>query len=329
MNASLSNLLVLVIAGHAALAVSARAQQPSDAQRVTARELGREGLRALDAGDMATADERLTRAIELYDAPTLRMARANARMRLGHMIAAGEDCRVVMRWPKVAGEPGIYNSTRQQAREMLVRIEEEIPHLTLIVRGKPASITVGREAWPKPMLGVPRPLDPGDHAIRVTTAAGAVVERTVSLRPGGSETVTIDTPPESELVSPLASVESSEPPADPRATADRTPSPDDASQGPPTGAYVLGGVAVALAVGAVVTGVMALDRRADFEAQNHAGVPQATREDLHSDAVAMGWIATACAGAALVTGGISAYLFLAPSDEGAGPSAALGITGRF
>src|SRR6476659_9565676 len=76
------------------------AQDANGASLATARQFGREGLRALEEGDNARADGALSAAIEAHDAPTLRLARGRARRALGRMLAAKEDYAVGARWPE-------------------------------------------------------------------------------------------------------------------------------------------------------------------------------------------------------------------------------------
>ena len=49
-------------------------------ERNIARQLGQDGLLALEQRQFALAESRLSQAIEYYSAPTLRLARARSRM---------------------------------------------------------------------------------------------------------------------------------------------------------------------------------------------------------------------------------------------------------
>jgi hypothetical protein len=77
---------------------------------------------------------------------------------------------------------------------------------------------------------------------------------------------------------------------------------------------------VVFTAAAVVTGLLALNRRSEFNDENRADVPSSEKEDLHDSAVTMSWISTGLTAAAVVSGGLATYLFVAPaSTETAGP----------
>jgi hypothetical protein len=311
-------------------AAGVSAQSSGDAERAAARELGKQGLTALDQGDFAVAEDRLSRAIELHDVPTLRLARARTRRAREKLVSAGEDYRAVLRWPKAPGEPSVFAEARRDARSELDALEPRIPRLTIVLRGGPAKVIVGGVEWPEALIGVPRPMDPGEYVVEVASADAPVDSRRIRLAVGQTETLTLDAPVAvAKGVAPNAAAAAGSaggvslavgndaaptgPDLDAAATA---PAPAPAQHRPRTAAYVTGAVALALAAGVAVTGVLYLDAKSDYEDQNNETTPTETKSELQSKASTIGWICTGLAAGALVTGGISAYLFLAPDSSG-------------
>jgi hypothetical protein len=314
-----------VLAALLLISVGAAAQGSSDGDRAAARELGKQGLTALDQGDFAKAEDRLSRAIALHDVPTLRLARARARRSNDHLVSAGEDYRAVLRWPKSDGEPRVFADARREARLELESLEPRIPRLTLLLKSGPATIKVEGVEWPEALIGVARPMDPGQYVVQVIGAAGQVVSHRVRLEAGQDETLTLEAPEQASaktatVPEPLRVTQSDLPASEqPEVSAAASPSPQNAADdGPGTAAYATGGVALALAVGAVVTGLLYLNYRADFDENNSSEVPTARKQDLRSKASTMGWVATALGGAAFVSGGVSAYLFVSSSERDGG-----------
>jgi hypothetical protein len=321
------SLLVLrhwLLAGCCSLfAASAAAQASSDADRAAARELGKQGLTALDQGNFAVAEDRLSRAIALHDVPTLRLARARARRASEKLVSAGEDYRAVLRWPTVAGEPSVFVDARRDARSELEALEPRIPRLTIVLQGGPATVTVGGFEWPQALIGVARPMDPGEYVVEVHNANRQVESRRVRLVIGQSETLTLAAPVVAAPgVVPSGTAAASQPAAQASGELDLgqpapSPAPSGTKHRSRTAAYVTGAVALTLVVGVAVTGVLYLDARSDYHDHNNAMEDQATKSDLKSKASTMGWICNGLAAGALVTGGISAYLFLAPDSSSA------------
>jgi len=291
---------------------------PSDADRATARELGSAGVAALEAKDYPTAVDRLSRAIALYDAPTLRLARARALRAMGHFVSASEDYHAILvRTPLPNDPPPLVQATRD-AKTELPEVEASIAHLTVTVTGGPADVRVDGADWPTATIGIPRPLDPGEHLVEAVSGGVAVQGQRVTLKPGQDGRV------ELAVTAPSTGAQQPPPGAALAPTGAAMAAPD-ASKPPShsnTAAIVTAAVSGALAVGAVVTGLMAMSRKSDFDEQNRPDVPHDTKEDLRNKASSMALVSTVLTGAAVVAGGISVYLFVAPAhSEQASPHA--------
>jgi hypothetical protein len=129
---------------------SAVAQPTPQAEVEAARKLARQGLEALERHDFLEAEELLSRALTMHDAPTLHFRRAQARVALGRLLAAADDYRVARDWLDAPGEPPVFATTRKDAASELASLEPRIPQLTVEHAAAAASRSAGSSG---PTLG--------------------------------------------------------------------------------------------------------------------------------------------------------------------------------
>lgn len=77
----------------------------------------------------------------------------------------------------------------------------------------------------------------------------------------------------------------------------------------PTSVYIAGGATLALGLGSLVTGIVALDRKSDFDAQNDGRSP-ARADDLRSAGTTLNVVTDVLLVSALIGAGVTAYLFV-------------------
>jgi hypothetical protein len=191
------------------------------------------------------------------------------------------------------------------AQEHMAALEPKLSRLTLVV--PPEADEPGLELWLDGALvgqaarGVPTPIDPGRHV--VAAKAPNKKEWIFALQVGeAADNKTITVPKlESATASPVPAAAAT-PPPESRAAAQ---APTDVVERPvPTSVYVAGGATLALGVGAIVTGALYLDQRADYD-RARAEDPDTARAD-HDSIQTLGfvnialWAATA--GGAALTG---------------------------
>lgn len=332
---------------HVLFASAASAQAPSDSELEAARGLARQGLAALSDRDFATAEDLLSRALAVTDAPIVRLARARARSGLGRLLAAVEDYRAAQRWPKAAGEPAIFATVRTDATRELGALEPKIPRLTVELRGQ-GTVRVAGVVWPAASLGSERLLDPGEYLVEATTARGETSRVNVRLRPGQREVTRLDlvelanqsrdaSPPGSPPAT--AAAQETEPwpsqavpeheQTDPRAA----PSPERHGGANYTAAWVVGGISAGLLVASLATGLRSISLNSEYDKINNDQVDMKLKQQKHDATVQMRWISTALMAGAFVGAGVTTYLVIAPSVETDSGRASLGaqatLTGRF
>lgn len=306
------------------------AQSPNDAvDRAAARRLAAQGFSELEQGQPSAAERSFTRALALYKAPTLYLARGRARLQLSWLLAASEDFRAAASFALAADETPAYASARADAALEWSKLERRLPTLTVQLTGDAKELRVNGVAWPIESVGVARPLDPGRHLVEAVDYHGQVHSSSILLQESNAATVSLSLPARYQAAQALAPAPAAVAVASPAAGSGGPAHPSAPAEALrrdrspiPTAAWVSGGVTLALVAGAVVTGVLALNRRAEYNENNVAGVPMERKRDLRDSAQTMAWVNTAFVGSALLGGGLTTYFLLAqPSADVSAPQA--------
>lgn len=254
------------------LSTSAHAQV-DDETRNAARALAIQGRDAFKAQDYETTVDLMRRAYDLVGAPTVAVFEARALVKLGRLVEAAEAYRRAIRTPIADDSPAAYQQAMSSARAELSELRPRIPKLKVTIEGPGAQepgLEVRMDGKPVPpaLLGVARPVDPGDRKVEAATPSGHGASTTRTLAEGATEEVTL-TLAAGQAPFAVAAMAS---PGDEAAASGATPTSASASAGTmaDTGAtpgrtqrifaYTSLGVGVAgLGVG-LATGLVALDR---------------------------------------------------------------------
>lgn len=236
-------------------------QQPSAADRTTARRLGNEGVVALKAGDFDTAADRFERANDLVPAPSFLVLLARARVGQGRLVEAYEIYRTIIREGVQPDKPEAFKRALADAKQEVKAVEPRLAWVAVNVVGarpEQVEVTLNGSVIPSAALGAQRPVDPG--VLRVEARADgyrpteAVVELTEGqhLPPIELRMVELPKPP------PMVAIQREQP----IMTADGG-EPSFISQNS-LGYIALGLGGAGLAVGAV-TGIIAINRRQELD----------------------------------------------------------------
>ncbi len=168
------------------------AAQVGDAERSAARELFKEGADLQKVGNFAAALDKFQRAERIYSAPTNVLRIAECEAALGQLVEATESYRAAIRTPLPAGSPAAFQSAIDQAKAELAQVEPRVPKL--IVQAAPGTaanpqMQIDGQAVSFALIGVPMPLDPGAHKIRVAVQGFAAFEQEVTLKERETTTV--------------------------------------------------------------------------------------------------------------------------------------------
>lgn len=231
---------------------SAHAQEPSSADRATARTLAQEGYEALRDHDYTKALDRFSRANQLVRAPTLLRDLARAQVGLGRLVDAHETYSTILREGVSSEAPQPWIKAVEDAKTELAALSPRLSWVIINVNG-PAHprVTINGAPVAESSLGVRRAADPGRHEIRALAAGYYTAKKTIEIKEG--ETVNIafdleDSPPDA---APKSEEEAG--------TVEVATVKDPAWRKPVTiGAFALGGAGIA--VGGVF-GILAMTKQ--------------------------------------------------------------------
>jgi hypothetical protein len=168
----------------------AGAQGVDDATRSAARNLGTAGVEAYQAGNFATAHDKLEKAYGALHAPSLGLWSARALVAVGHLVEAGERYREVTRLSVSGGDQAIQKQARADAETELGALSSRIPSVVIgLVGADPTEVqvTIDGTAVAAALLGESRPVNPGKHHV-VGKRGGDVVALDVTLAESEKQT---------------------------------------------------------------------------------------------------------------------------------------------
>src|SRR5688572_25595416 len=167
-------------------------------ERAGARAAADRGYDAFKSGDWAEALDLFERAESLVHSPVQALYIARCHARLGHLIEAQESYLRVVREGMSPGASAAMRAARKEAEEELIPLEPQIPLVTLIVEGQVAggSLEVQQDGRvvPAALLGVSRPLNPGEHTWQASSGSRRSTVETRTIEAGTQTTVTLRLP---------------------------------------------------------------------------------------------------------------------------------------
>ncbi|KYF59360.1 hypothetical protein BE08_07425, partial [Sorangium cellulosum] len=175
-----------------------------------ARALAEEGLALYDKGEYEAALDKLGRADELIQAPTIGLYAARSLERLGRLIEASERYLQVSRMQLDASASDVFKAAVADAEKAYNDLKPRIPKLAVAVRGAPereVQLTIDGKPVPPALVGVSRPVDPGKHVVEgawagrvvrqeitLSERAGRVVRQEITLSERNETAVTLEFP---------------------------------------------------------------------------------------------------------------------------------------
>lgn len=276
-------------------ALSSKAWAQSDEQRANARALAAQGVQASSEGRWQDAVDLFERAESLVDAPTHLLFGARAHAKLHHYVKARELYLRVIRAQLSPDAPRAFRNAQTSASDELKDVEPHIGELTISVRGadpKTAKVIMDGAPVQNVLIGVSRPIDPGEHQIRAEAAGFGAQAKAVTVGDGAKASVVFELVPGSTNADPTSTAL---PVTPPNPSQDSSLSPDQssannaslaaapqpASNGKRIGAYVaLGAGAVGLGVGALFLSSSVSKRsQADKKFQDCGGATGCTNDN--------------------------------------------------
>jgi pentatricopeptide repeat protein len=312
---------------------AAWADEPTAADRATARELAQQGQDALDARKFDLAVDRFTRANDLVHAPTLLLGLAHAYAGLGKLVEAHEMYSRIVHEGVQPNAPRAFQKAFDDAKKEIDAIAPRLAWITINVTG-PANpeATIDAISVPSAALGVRRAVNPGSHEVRASGEGFQAVKRTIQVAEGASVSVSLELEPlGSGAPLPVASAT----PVTPPAAAVAEPSSSNSQQ---SLAYVLLGVGGAGLAAGTVTGVMAIQKHSKLVDNCPGGQCGTDQTSLHNSYKTLGLVSDISFAVGVVGVGSGLYFLLrkpssnAPAQTGVHPYvgvASAGVTGTF
>ncbi len=159
----------------------------------TARETAKQGLKDYDAGRYAEAADRLERAFQVVQVPTLAVSCARSLAKIGRPLKAAEMYMAAISLTPQKDWTAVQTEMQKTAAEEREQILARIPRLTIEVRGaKPEDVrvTVDGADVPSALLPDPQMVEPGTREV-VGRRGEEEVKVTVELAEGEQKTASL------------------------------------------------------------------------------------------------------------------------------------------
>jgi hypothetical protein len=167
----------------------AHAQEVSEGDKATARQLVIEGFAALEHKDYVTAADRFSRADTVVHAPTVSLGLARAQVGLGKFVSAQENYNRVIHEMLPPGASPAFTKAVEDGRTELAALAPRMPALIIQVRGGGVpKVTLDGVVVPPALVGAKRPVDPGKHLVRAVAPTLETREASVTVAEGQTET---------------------------------------------------------------------------------------------------------------------------------------------
>jgi hypothetical protein len=175
------------------------ADEPSAADRETARSLLIEGRKKFDRQEFEGALKDFEAAHGIMKVPTTGLDLARAQEAMGLLIEARTTALEVTLMPPKPNEHEAFAKARSAAKDLEDKIAQRIPSLVITINGRSSTealrVAVDGLQVPNAGLGLPRKVNAGPHTIRISEPGQAPVQREVTLKERETLPVVFDLPP--------------------------------------------------------------------------------------------------------------------------------------
>ncbi|HET7541965.1 MAG TPA: hypothetical protein VFK05_18960 [Polyangiaceae bacterium] len=241
--------------------------------RTAARDLATQGAQAFEAGDYARASDFFRRAHELVPAPSIALLRARSLAKLGQLLEAVDIYEQTSRFKLPDDAPEAYLQAVETARIEMEDVRRRLPRLKLTLIGlsssEQAQVSMDDKPTPGALLGVERPINPGQHRVEARVAGQLRATRELDIAEGQSYQIELDVRPAEPAPKPVVVVQQAAPVEKPHSWRK-------------TGGFVALGVgALGLGIG-TYTGIVALHHKSDLDSVCKPSCPPSSADDIDS-----------------------------------------------
>lgn len=170
----------LALVGSLSVATVPAAAQTVE-ERAGARAAADQGYDAFKAGRWSEAVDLFARAESLVHSPVHLLFLARSHAKLDHLLEAQEAYLRLLREPVDDQAPAAIKRVRRDAERELSDLEPLIPSVTVEVQGLSESdayeVTQDDRSMPRALIGMSRPVNPGEHTWRGVSGGQEVTER--------------------------------------------------------------------------------------------------------------------------------------------------------
>lgn len=181
----------------ACLAGEQQAAAQSADDRAGARAAAMEGNKALRESRWADAIDLFTRAESLVHAPPHLLYMARAQAELGLLVEARENLMRVTRETLAPDAPRAFKVAQEEAESEIKAITARLPYVTVTIKNAGAAdvaVTQDGNRIPNALIGVPRPVNPGQHAYEAV-ASGLKASASVTIKEAERQRVVLELKP--------------------------------------------------------------------------------------------------------------------------------------
>lgn len=168
------------------IAPPSRAEEPTAANAVLARQLGIEGMQLVEKKEWSLALEKLERAEALHHAPTILVRIAECRLALGRIVEGVSALERVARESLPEGAPRAFVAAKERARAMLEDARPRLARVVVDVDGEvPAGLELrldGKDVTSARGLDIPA--NPGPHELEASAAGHEKTSQRLDLAEG-------------------------------------------------------------------------------------------------------------------------------------------------
>lgn len=229
--------------------------------KTAARAAASVGIQDYEAGRYVEALKRLEKAEQLQHAPPHLLYLARTQAKLNQLVAARETYLSLIHETLLKSAPEAFFTAQETARAEVAELEQRIPHITVTISGgEDGDLVLNGVNMGSGLTGVPYPVDPGQHTVRVVTPAAESALLNLILREGEQMPVSLHLVPKSEETTTPLPQHREEQGADPSGSSptERTETKKSALKSTLTyGGFGL--AAVGIGVGSV-TGILAIQK---------------------------------------------------------------------
>lgn len=267
----------------------------------------------MDAGRHDVACPMLEESYRLDPRPGALFTLATCEAKRGRLATAVAHYKDYLNRSK--GHTG-HEKRRDIAEKKLETLAPDVPELTLVLPKAPEGTLVKRDktVLSAASLGIPLPVDPGEHVIVVQAPGGPPKEHRITIAGGEKKQLALEVaPPAAAAEEPPRRAPRAAPPAPPNVVAEPASEPTSARR---VGAYVAGGVGLAGVVVGAVAGALTLGQKGSIEGNCDGAACNVVGKEAADEAQTLGLVSTLGFGVGVLGLGLATVLIVTQPDEG-------------